>query len=67
MASLADIPVEHLKPGQDGAFLDWLTDQPISFYNARSFMRLWASATGQKFTATQWAFVFKSFRRGHGN
>jgi hypothetical protein len=44
----------------------WLTQLPISIYEARATMKVWASATGRTFTGNEWDSVERSFRRKNG-
>ncbi len=66
MPGLSDIPEEHKNPDRKMEFLIWLSELPISIYEARSTMKVWASATGRPFNAEQWDFIERSFRRKNG-
>ena len=63
MPGLSDIPNNLKDPDRQLEFLYWLKDLPISIYEARATMKVWASATGRTFDAQQWNFIERNFRR----
>lgn len=54
MPSLTNIPDQLLQPDKGDDLVAWLSQQPIPYYHARTYVQLWSQLTKNTLTKTQW-------------
>jgi hypothetical protein len=63
MTSLAEIPDYLKNPDRKTEYLLWLGSKHLDPYTTKSFMSIWANATGRTFTADDWDSLLRHARR----